>query len=865
MKTLIFSIGLLLLFSQLIHGQVSTFPYFYNWTGAASLDGSWGGGDGNWRISSTFWGEPWQTAGTGGVDNSACVRIPAVNWWGMGWGANQESRLEVRLNTAGRLFIGTESYSFKIKLGSSIPSGRMTLRLQENSSGTFVDIANSTYDLSSFSSTEFITYSCALPSLMGNRSSVFLRIVIRTLTDDETPEIITDDMNLSGGALQASGFSGTYYVGAGQSYISLTNAGGFFSAVNSSHLSGDVTVYITSDLSEDGTHTLNQWSEQGVGGYSMFIRPDGPTVRSIIGSSTGGNMIQLNGVDRLTIDGRWSGSGKYLRFRNTASSFSSMIIYGGVVSLTIRNCILEGIPTGGGVVAFSTGSNSSNAIIDCDIRDRSDVSGRPYYGVEIYGAGNSNTTISGCNIYDFSRSGIYIDGGASGTIITKNNIYMTTASSRTYVSGIEIGNAPSTVISKNKIYDLNGTSTATIIGIDYSGWDVTMTVSIENNMFTLSPSTTGTVYGINYFAYNTNSCNIYYNSVYIGGTLTSGSNRSAAVAKREPAANFVQTNNIFVNGRTNSGDATARHYAAYFIDTDGLISLNHNIYHVSGSGGTLGYWVTNRTTLTAWQTASSQDPQSKSFAPDFFSTSDLHLNVSSTNMNYAGTPIIGITTDIDDDLRDAGYPYIGADEVLAYPLPVQLASFTGSVVNGNDVLLEWMTISEINNYGFYVERRGELEEQFTEIPNSFVQGTGTTLEPQYYSFIDNTITKIGFYYYRLKQFDNDGLIHYSQPISINVTTLSVRELATMALPLHQNYPNPFNSTTTILFSLPSKSFVSLKIFDILGKEVATLVNEELSSGKNAKKWNAESLPSGVYLYRLQVGSITETKKLLLLR
>jgi hypothetical protein len=83
--------------------------------------------------------------------------------------------------------------------------------------------------------------------------------------------------------------------------------------------------------------------------------------------------------------------------------------------------------------------------------------------------------------------------------------------------------------------------------------------------------------------------------------------------------------------------------------------------------------------------------------------------------------------------------------------------------------------------------------------------------------------------------------------------------------LLQNYPNPFNPATTISFSLPSKGFVSLKVFDLVGREVATIVSEEMSAGNYTKRWNANGMPSGVYFYRLQAGSFSETKKLVLLR
>jgi hypothetical protein len=93
----------------------------------------------------------------------------------------------------------------------------------------------------------------------------------------------------------------------------------------------------------------------------------------------------------------------------------------------------------------------------------------------------------------------------------------------------------------------------------------------------------------------------------------------------------------------------------------------------------------------------------------------------------------------------------------------------------------------------------------------------------------------------------------------------ISSAATPRIGLYQNYPNPFNPSTSIAFDLSARSFVSLKIFDALGKEVAVLLSEELLPGAHVRKWNAAGLPSGVYWYRLQTERFTETKKLLLLR
>jgi hypothetical protein len=108
----------------------------------------------------------------------------------------------------------------------------------------------------------------------------------------------------------------------------------------------------------------------------------------------------------------------------------------------------------------------------------------------------------------------------------------------------------------------------------------------------------------------------------------------------------------------------------------------------------------------------------------------------------------------------------------------------------------------------------------------------------------------------------DVLVGYNTVTSVEVKN----ELAVpTGLSLCQNYPNPFNPTTNISFNLPSKSFVSLNIFDIMGREVATIVSEELSKGNYSRQWNAIGMPSGVYFYRLQAGSFSETKKLILLK
>jgi uncharacterized protein YkwD len=200
------------------------------------------------------------------------------------------------------------------------------------------------------------------------------------------------------------------------------------------------------------------------------------------------------------------------------------------------------------------------------------------------------------------------------------------------------------------------------------------------------------------------------------------------------------------------------------------------------------------------------------------------------------------------------------------PLPVQLSSFTGTFIAANQVRLQWTTVSEVNNYGFYVERQRRGESQFVEVPNSFIAGHGTTNQPHDYSFTHANVGG-GSWQYRLKQVDLDGTEHFTEPITVSSPT-SVKEIAPIEFALEQNYPNPFNPSTKIKFSIPVGTGHApsvLKVFDVLGREVATLVNENLSAGSYETTFDATGLTSGVYFYRLKAGELTQTKRLLLLR
>ena len=208
-----------------------------------------------------------------------------------------------------------------------------------------------------------------------------------------------------------------------------------------------------------------------------------------------------------------------------------------------------------------------------------------------------------------------------------------------------------------------------------------------------------------------------------------------------------------------------------------------------------------------------------------------------------------------------GWRTTWSNEATAYVpavVPVELLSFSSSVID-NDITLSWTTATETNNSGFEIERNvisNEVRNLSWE-KIGFVDGHGTTTEPQSYSFSDENLFA-GIYQYRLKQIDFDGTFEYSNTIEVEINPLS-------KFSLEQNYPNPFNPSTTIQYAIADRQFVTLKVFDVLGNEVATLVDEYKTAGNFEVEFDASKLPSGVYFYRLQAGSFVETKKLTILK
>lgn len=188
--------------------------------------------------------------------------------------------------------------------------------------------------------------------------------------------------------------------------------------------------------------------------------------------------------------------------------------------------------------------------------------------------------------------------------------------------------------------------------------------------------------------------------------------------------------------------------------------------------------------------------------------------------------------------------YYATDFLPAGSIPVELVSFSANVVSGN-VVLNWKTATETNNLGFAVQRSFDGQ-SFYDI--GFVNGSGTTTETKSYSFIDADLGITQTLYYRLRQIDYNGTAVYTSIINVELTK-------PISFNLAQNYPNPFNPSTTINFSLPVDAKVTVKVYNILGKEVFQVINDNLKAGNHIYPISFENISSGVYIYTIEANGI----------
>lgn len=510
--------------------------------------------------------------------------------------------------------------------------------------------------------------------------------------------------------------SGTKTVGAGGDYPSLGGVGGLFAAINSSTVTGNLVISINSDLTESGGNALNQFNtnEFPANNYSLTIQPGSGGTKTISGNVANG-LIRLNGADNVTIDGRFSGAGRYLTFRNTSTSgsASTILLVNDASNNTFRSCIVEGAAQGStGAISISTGSvtgNDNNLVSDNQVRDLSTSVGLPIYAFSSSGTSdvvaNSNNIFSNNEVFNFCNIGILISSmGNESWIISGNNIYSTTAVTyspygiefdgsgtnvisdnyihdlktvQTQAYGIVFNGAGNTTITRNRITDFSGDANmTTVVGI-YTAGNSGSIINVVNNQITLIPSATinRTIYGLLDGGSSGSVCNAFHNSVLIGGTASANFNSCASL--RTGGSAHTSRNNILFNFRSSG---TGSHFAAGSEASGGSYSADYNIY--AGSGATQASFMDFSTTGTAapvgfatWQASINGDTHSQAgnpagnFTTAMFAnaaTGDLHLIPAGNPLvSKTALPIAGVTTDFDGELRGLIATDIGADEIVS--------------------------------------------------------------------------------------------------------------------------------------------------------------------------------------------------------
>jgi hypothetical protein len=505
--------------------------------------------------------------------------------------------------------------------------------------------------------------------------------------------------------------AGNYTVGtADANYATITEA---VASWNACVITGDVTFTLTDasySSAETFPITINAPVAYSGGDWTLTIKPSATEVQPVITGSSTSQLFDLYGCARVIFDGAASGTSKDMTITNTGTGKVFRIGYGASYCV-VKNCVLEGNSTTSTNPVVNLYSGAHNTTIEnCDIKaGTGNTMGSAFY---FYGSSseyNTDNLIKGCNIYDWKYYGIYMSSYNSNTTITECNIYTVNTQSNTYMYGIYNTAAhEGLTITKNRIGEFfcSGASPA-LKGIYVSVAATTGVTTIANNMIFFDVTTThvdADIWGIDEYSTTGANFDIYYNSVYIGGSEHNSADNSYCYARRY-ATNMNFKNNIGFNNRTNSMTGTGKHYGFYASNTDAGLVSDHNDLYAPNPSGYVGLWsTTDCATLGEWQTASGGDANSISANPGFAAVPDLHISTTSNAVNRGGTPV-SITDDFDGETRDATYPDMGADEytpnAVGAPTLVSPASNAVNVSLFGDLV--WTAGSMATHYDVYLD------------------------------------------------------------------------------------------------------------------------------------------------------------------
>lgn len=564
--------------------------------------------------------------------------------------------------------------------------------------------------------------------------------------------------------------NGIVTVGTNGDFSSLTGSNGLFNEINTLGLGGKLIAQIISDLSEDGSVALNEFT----GTDTLFIVPASPEVKNIVGNYNGG-LIRMNGADRIVIDGSYSGSGKYLHFKNSANSgeIATIHIIGpNANNIKIKNCIIscgyQGTSTsnsyaiyiGGSYLGTSSSSQYSAPNNYIDIEGSTIKTAK--YGVFINALSTSysdNISIFKNEIGSENSSEYIYHRGISINYLQNGEIYgnhiFNIITTLQFPMGIFLNTSNNCNIYNNKIHSLNTTANNGSIGIYLSACSYTQIFNnVIYNILGLPTSINNTIAGIRVFLTSSNNIKIYFNTIYLSGTVYRNSTNTVTTAIHLQGSNFDVRNNIFINTLDNTARSDDKNYAIYSsVGASGYTEIDYNYYYSQGPQNILGYLagVGNIQTIESWRAATGKDVNSSSNNPQLVSDTDLRPVIGSPVLG-AGTPISGITTDFLGDPRNATSPSIGAYENPFIPstppnCPVLISPANASTGVSVQPTLQWSDGGGgTTGYKLYFG----TDNPPTNIHNGTDLGNVTS-----YTFSSN-LNYLTTYYWRIVSYNNNG-------------------------------------------------------------------------------------------------------------
>jgi trimeric autotransporter adhesin len=527
--------------------------------------------------------------------------------------------------------------------------------------------------------------------------------------------------------------SGTYTVGSGGAYATLTAAVAAYNTA--SCITGPIIFNLIDATFPSETFPININANAAAGANTLTIKPATGVTTTISGAFASGALIKLNGADYVIIDGSNSGgTDRSLTITNTSTtsptalSLASLGIGAGATNNTIKNCnISTGVSaaTGYGIAIGSTpGTSGADNDYNTVQNNSITVATIPIYAngtAAVSAGGIDNLTVTGNMVNTnttIANIGIQLGNGVNCSI-TKNTISVTTSASNQPVGiSLETGFV-SSIINANNITSVVTTATG-----GYGGRGITVGTGTATSALTISNNFISGVNGSNWSDFTTSSSlgigigmiggsstltttaggiNLYYNTVNMYGNYSySTACHTAALYVGSAATSLDIRDNILVNSmnNTNASGTASKNYAVYSVAANTAYSdINYNDYYVSGTQGVLGYLGSDQSTLALWQTATGKDANSKNIAPVFTSAIDLHLPPSSNlTLDNLGTPITGITTDIDNETRNVTTPDMGADEFTPAALDMGATILVAPATTGCYTSTETVTVT-IKNYG----------------------------------------------------------------------------------------------------------------------------------------------------------------------